>query len=815
MSIEIFNFDGSSLTTLTDGALDLTATSLKLVGRGYKGWGQPTQQNLIWVMQNFAGTTPPENPITGQMWYDTNSGIETIKVWNGFEWSTGASIAVKPTPPDNSNVGSLWYDTSTKQLYAWNGVTWDLVGPLGAKNNLDPEDPSVPVNSKIEAMSVRAVEDASLHQIWRITIGGALFAIFSKDQMFTPSSTTLTTNGFPKIYPGITFNSNLANIGVSGDATVFKSTQSNLPSTDNTYTLGSAGRRFSQIYSVNNTVSGALSATGTSSFTGPATFTTGNVTFGGNTAYVQSTRWLPGTLLLTPMLGAVEFDGNYFYFTTTVGGSSVRQSPILVNNPLIPEITNISRIGPFIRSGITVGTYVDEVSNDTSLTHLANTALDNTTVPTQYAVKQYFLQVNTNITPASDGVGSIGSAQKRWDTLYSNVVAKTTTTEVLNATTVTSTALTSTNANLTNLNAGTIIATTLQTGSININSISAPTLETTKVIATTGNISVLNTSSGNITSLSANEISVSGNIIVGGNVIIDNVGARQFNATSADTVSRPGFSWKGNTNTGMFRPATNTIAFAVNASEALRIDSTGVSASVIKLSGALPSTQSDTTVATTEWVKTNAGFQGHIVLTSISGGTGTLPAGITKIKVTVLGGGGGGGSSAGSSGRAGGGGGAGGTAVKYITGALGGALYSYAIGAGGAGVAGGAGGVGGNTNFTINSQTVIANGGTGGAYGASANTNYAGGSGGTATNGDYNIAGSAGDNSVGTNNASSCKGGNGGVSSLGGAGRGGVNGSPATAGAANSGSGGGGAASVSGVAVTGAAGGSGIIIIEY
>jgi hypothetical protein len=43
----------------------------------------------------------------------------------------------------------------------------------------------------------------------------------------------------------------------------------------------------------------------------------------------------------------------------------------------------------------------------------------------------------------------------------------------------------------------------------------------------------------------------------------------------ADTSSNPAYTWNGNSNTGMFHPTSNTVAFSTNGTERLRIDSSG------------------------------------------------------------------------------------------------------------------------------------------------------------------------------------------------------------------------------------------------
>ena len=137
------------------------------------------------------------------------------------------------------------------------------------------------------------------------------------------------------------------------------------------------------------------------------------------------------------------------------------------------------------------------------------------------------------------------------------------------------------------------------------------------------------------------------------------------------------------------------------------------------------------------------------VYTSGSGSF-TIPANVTKLKVTIVGGGGGSGGSA--VGNAGGGGGGGGTAVKWLTGLTPLNTINYAVGSGGAAgsatpTSGGAGNPSSISSGTQSITTVTANGGGAGLTGGGV------GAGGTATNGDLNMPGSTPDS--GSNGGSS------------------------------------------------------------
>jgi hypothetical protein len=351
MATNIFNFDGTLLTTVADGALDQTHASIKFPGRGYQNYGEPVMENLLWIMQNFAGTSAPQNPAIGQLWYDSTFGSSLLKIWTGAAWiSAGGVIAAEIAPPSGSNQGAMWYDTKNKQLHSWNGDAWDLVGPLGSKINADPRDPSIPLNSTVEAMTVLATEDNLSRQVWRISIGGTILAVLSKDPTFTPQSTILTSNGFTSIRPGINFNSTITGVGLSGDKTVFKSTQTNLPDVDVAYDLGSAARQFNNIFAASGKFSGGLGVNvtpsayafevnGTSKFANTLTVSTGTV----NNAPLK----FPASSYLTstPQIGAIEFDGNNFYFTGLLNGQATRQQPVFNSNTINSKSLYVSSEG--------------------------------------------------------------------------------------------------------------------------------------------------------------------------------------------------------------------------------------------------------------------------------------------------------------------------------------------------------------------------------------------------------------------------------------------------------------------------------------
>ena len=113
--------------TVDDQQLN-TQTSLRFVGKNYPGYGQPIAENFLHLLENFANSESPANPVEGQLWYDNGTNI--LRVFDGTEWAPTGSIKKSNTAPTLTNTtGDIWVDTLKKQLYISSGSTWLLVGP--------------------------------------------------------------------------------------------------------------------------------------------------------------------------------------------------------------------------------------------------------------------------------------------------------------------------------------------------------------------------------------------------------------------------------------------------------------------------------------------------------------------------------------------------------------------------------------------------------------------------------------------------------------------------------------------------------------
>lgn len=106
--------------------------SIKLLGNRYANYSKEIAENFIFLLENFAGPNPPENPITGQLWYKTSD--KTFQVYNGLVWEP---LKAKPefdysdSPPAGTYKGQLWFNELNGSLYIWNGSNWVLISSGG------------------------------------------------------------------------------------------------------------------------------------------------------------------------------------------------------------------------------------------------------------------------------------------------------------------------------------------------------------------------------------------------------------------------------------------------------------------------------------------------------------------------------------------------------------------------------------------------------------------------------------------------------------------------------------------------------------
>jgi len=78
MSYIINNSRGEIVAVVPDGTVNTTATDLFLVGRAVTDYGVYENENYLYLLENFCNTTPPTQPITGQLWYNNNEDLLAV-----------------------------------------------------------------------------------------------------------------------------------------------------------------------------------------------------------------------------------------------------------------------------------------------------------------------------------------------------------------------------------------------------------------------------------------------------------------------------------------------------------------------------------------------------------------------------------------------------------------------------------------------------------------------------------------------------------------------------------------------------------------
>jgi hypothetical protein len=198
--------NGQTLATIGDASLD-TTTDLSLVGRNYAGYGEIFDQNLVKMLENFANSTPPSNPLVGELWYNTNNN--SLNVYNGATvgYKSLANVFIQSTIPTISNNGDLWYDTVNQQLKVYNGSSYILIGPTVSAQS----------NGVWNSENVYPVGDSNPTTALEAFIGTQPIAVISNNT-FIPNNSVLDTN-FGVVKPGITLSNADPVTGVSASNT--------------------------------------------------------------------------------------------------------------------------------------------------------------------------------------------------------------------------------------------------------------------------------------------------------------------------------------------------------------------------------------------------------------------------------------------------------------------------------------------------------------------------------------------------------------------------------------------------------------------
>jgi len=129
----------SQAINVPQGGTNDTDTSLTFIGPASPSFGVAINEDFLYLLENFANSTPPANPTEGQLWYDTSNDTLTgkqLRVYDNTGYAPANGVWQRASTPGTLNLdgavkpGDIWVDTSAGQLFiTLDGLTWTLVGP--------------------------------------------------------------------------------------------------------------------------------------------------------------------------------------------------------------------------------------------------------------------------------------------------------------------------------------------------------------------------------------------------------------------------------------------------------------------------------------------------------------------------------------------------------------------------------------------------------------------------------------------------------------------------------------------------------------
>lgn len=186
--------NGRVFVTIPDGSID-QSTALTFLGKNYAGYGQVIGQNFLYLLENFASTSQPKNPIQGQLWYDA-ANLQ-LKIYDGSAFDPINLTQLSSITPATGNDGDFWFDTVNNTLNIWSNGSWTTVSGAGGSS------------SGITQVNIK--DDGNVDRLVTIfSISSTEVVIISAEEFLVNSSESIYSN-FPLIKKGITLSdANLA-----------------------------------------------------------------------------------------------------------------------------------------------------------------------------------------------------------------------------------------------------------------------------------------------------------------------------------------------------------------------------------------------------------------------------------------------------------------------------------------------------------------------------------------------------------------------------------------------------------------------------
>ena len=140
----INNSRGNIIAVIPDGSTNTSATSLSLIGQGVTNYGTAENENLVYLLENFANTTAPTTPILGQLWYNSSTDVlysySSANIW--VELVSAAYVQAQKISPIFTGIPiapTAANGTATTQL----ATTAFVINQLSGSGGIDTPGPVI------------------------------------------------------------------------------------------------------------------------------------------------------------------------------------------------------------------------------------------------------------------------------------------------------------------------------------------------------------------------------------------------------------------------------------------------------------------------------------------------------------------------------------------------------------------------------------------------------------------------------------------------------------------------------------------------
>mgnify|MGYP000099908428 CR=1 FL=1 len=308
MAYKINNTFGTLLVTLADGTIDTATTDPTLIGKGYAGFGEKLNENLVKLLENFNNTSAPNNKVQGQLWFDQTN--KRLNVYDGTKFKPAGGPTNSTTAPTNAVLGDFWFDTTNLQLYVYNGTAFTLVGPT-----------TVAGSGVTQALPETVKDNTGANRdILKLVANDAVVGVVS-NLAFTPDSSdtvgaALIAAGFSTVAQGIQLSSAVSSAKFRGtstdsDALGGVAAANYLTSNANDTTSGSFGVLNDLGITIGAGSDVTMSVDGSNHLTIANTASNGNVIISAKAGSTQTPRiTITGSSGATAIAGDVTITGN-------------------------------------------------------------------------------------------------------------------------------------------------------------------------------------------------------------------------------------------------------------------------------------------------------------------------------------------------------------------------------------------------------------------------------------------------------------------------------------------------------------------------